>query len=262
MDDMLIDGKGLIKDYGKAQKTRALHGVDIKLVRGEFASLIGPSGCGKSTLLSILGALDRPTEGTMMIAGHDLSGMNDLQLALFRNKRIGFVFQAHHLLPEFTALENVLIPSWIESGTADSKRRERAVDLLERVGLRERLNNLANNLSGGQQQRVSIARALINEPDIILADEPTGNLDSEATEHIYELLRDINRTMGTTFLIVTHDRHIAEKSNRVIEMLDGRILDDYKTSDVSRDDLWKRLAPCNCKCPDTCTDDSHGQSAR
>lgn len=247
MDNILLQGFVLIKDYGEVQKTRALFGLDIILNKGEFASLIGPSGCGKSTLLSILGTLDKPTEGQLFFNGQEINTMTDNELALFRNKSIGFVFQAHHLLPEFTALENVLIPSWIESGKADNQKKERAMELLTTVGLADRMNNPANNLSGGQQQRVSIARALINEPDLILADEPTGNLDSEATEQAYALLRDINKTMGTAFLIVTHDRHIAEKSDRVIQMLDGRIISDYLTAGIEKDILWKELAPKNCK---------------
>lgn len=247
MDSILLQGKGLIKDYGTVQKTRALFGIDIILKRGEFASLIGPSGCGKSTLLSILGTLDKPTEGQLFFNGLEINKMTEDELALFRNKSIGFVFQAHHLLPEFTALENVLIPSWIESGKADVKKKERAIELLNTVGLGDRMNNPANNLSGGQQQRVSIARALINEPDLILADEPTGNLDSEATEQAYALLRDINKMMGTAFLIVTHDRHIAEKSDRVIEMLDGKIQKDYQTASKEKEALWEELAPKNCK---------------
>jgi lipoprotein-releasing system ATP-binding protein len=246
-DSILLQGMNLIKDYGQAQKTRALFGIDLTLHSREFASLIGPSGCGKSTLLSILGALDKPTEGSLFFNGRDLSQMTDNELAIFRNKNIGFIFQSHHLLPEFTALENVLIPSWIESGSADIKKKARAIELLETVGLGERMNNPANNLSGGQQQRVSIARSLINEPDIVLADEPTGNLDSEATEQAYDLLREINKKMGTAFLIVTHDRHIAEKSDRVIEMLDGRIVDDYITAFKNKDQLWNHLAPVNCK---------------
>ena len=247
MDKILIEGQGLIKDYGITQKTRALFGIDLKLNHGEFASLIGPSGCGKSTLLSILGTLDKPTEGRLFFNGQEINKMTDDELALFRNKSIGFVFQSHHLLPEFTALENVLIPSWIESGRADVKRKQRAIELLKTVGLGDRINNPANNLSGGQQQRVSIARALINEPDLILADEPTGNLDSEATEQTYTLLREINKLLGTAFLIVTHDRHIAEKSDRVIEMLDGKIISDYLTAGKEKEALWKELAPKNCK---------------
>lgn len=229
MDNILIRGENLIKEYGAAIKTRALDAVNIQLNEGEFASLIGASGCGKSTLLNLLGALDRPTEGKLYFKGKEFSNMNEFELAQFRNRRIGFVFQFHHLLPEFTALENVLIPSWIESGVVNQKKEKRAIELLETVGLKEKIRNPSNHLSGGQQQRVSIARALINNPDLVLADEPTGNLDSESTEQVYDLLRKINRELGMAFLIVTHDRHIAEKSDRIIEMKDGRPINDYLT---------------------------------
>ena len=173
--------------------------------------------------------------------------MDERELAEFRNQNIGFIFQSHHLLPEFTALENVLLPTWINNGKVTLERQERAKELLEIVGLKDRMNNLANNLSGGQQQRVSIARSLINEPDLVLADEPTGNLDSDSTEQVYELLRQINRDLKMAFLIVTHDRHIAEKSDRIIEMKDGKILRDYLTKDKTEDELWEQIAPANCK---------------
>lgn len=247
MADILLRGNDLVREYGETIITKALNHVDIKLNRGEFSSIIGPSGCGKSTLLNLLGALDRPTGGKLYFRDKEFSGMTDEELATFRNQNIGFIFQFHHLLPEFTALENVLLPTWIESGVATSKKEGRAKELLELVGLKERMNNPANNLSGGQQQRVSIARALINEPDLVLADEPTGNLDSDSTEQVYELLREINQNLGTAFTIVTHDRHIAEKSDRVIEMRDGQIIDDYLTKEKNAQDLWKRLAPANCK---------------
>jgi lipoprotein-releasing system ATP-binding protein len=247
MADILLKAEGLIKDYGISQKTRALQGIDLTISSGEFSSLIGPSGCGKSTLLSLLGALDRPTEGRLFFNGQELSTMSETQLASFRNQNIGFIFQAHHLLPEFTALENVLIPSWIESGRADVRKAARAKELLETVGLADKMNNPANNLSGGQQQRVSIARSLINDPTIVLADEPTGNLDSESTEQVYSLMRTINECLGTAFLIVTHDRHIAEKCDRIIEMLDGRIRDDYMMAGLSGDLQRERMTPETCQ---------------
>ena len=247
MDNTLLIGQNLVREYGTEVITRALDDVSVKLNVKEFASIIGQSGSGKSTLLNMLGALDRPTSGKLLFRDKDLSGMNDLEMAQFRNRNIGFIFQFHHLLPEFTALENVLLPTWIESGKADRKREARAMELLELVGLKDRMKNMATNLSGGQQQRVSIARALINDPNLVLADEPTGNLDSDSTDQVYELLRNINRDLGMSFLIVTHDRHIAEKSDRVIEMKDGRIINDYKTKDRLPEDLWECLAPNNCK---------------
>lgn len=247
MDKILLRGENLTKEYGISVVTVALDNVSVALNGGEFSSIIGQSGCGKSTLLNMLGALDKPTRGSLYFRDKDLLQMNDTELAAFRNSNIGFIFQSHHLLPEFTALENVLIPTWIESGNADRKKEIRAKEILELVGLKERMNNLANNLSGGQQQRVSIARALINNPNLILADEPTGNLDSDSTDQVYELLRQINKDLGLAFLIVTHDRHIAEKSDRVIEMSDGRIVNDYKTSEKMPEELWGCLAPENCK---------------
>lgn len=247
MDKILIRGEKLTRDYGTVIKTRALNEVDIQLDEGEFISIIGASGCGKSTLLNLLGALDRPTGGQLFFRDREFSGMKDDELAQFRNKKIGFIFQFHHLLPEFTVLENVMIPTWIESGTVNQKKEEKAIRLLETVGLKDKIRTLSGNLSGGQQQRVAIARALINEPDIVLADEPTGNLDSESTEQVYDLLRSINRDAGMAFLIVTHDRHIAEKTDRIIEMKDGRILRDYLTKDKTEDALWREIAPPGCK---------------
>lgn len=247
MDKLLLQGKNLVREYGTTIITKALNDVDVTLNRGEFASVIGQSGSGKSTLLNMLGALDRPTRGSLYFRDREFSSMSDEELAAFRNQSIGFVFQFHHLLPDFTALENVLMPTWIQQGVTSMKHEKRAKELLEIVGLKDRMKNLANNLSGGQQQRVSIARALINEPDLVLADEPTGNLDSDSTEQVYELLRQINRDLGTAFTIVTHDRHIAEKSDRVIEMSDGKIIDDYLTASKKGADLWATLAPHNCK---------------
>ena len=247
MDKILLSGENLIKEYGTTVKTRALHGVDLTLQEGEFASIIGASGCGKSTLLNLLGALDRPTEGKLYFKDKEFSAMSETELASFRNQRIGFIFQFHHLLPEFTALENVLMPAWIERGKADMSKENRAVELLETVGLKDKIRTPSGNLSGGQQQRVSIARALINDPALVLADEPTGNLDSESTEQVYALLRQINRDFGMAFLIVTHDRHIAEKSDRIIEMKDGKIISDYASAAMPADSLWQRLAPVNCR---------------
>jgi len=247
MDNVLLQGQNLVREYGTTIITRALDDVSVQLHDKEFASIIGQSGSGKSTLLNMLGALDRPTRGSLLFQNKNLSQMNDLELAEFRNRNIGFIFQFHHLLPEFSALENVLLPTWIESGVADRKKENRAKELLALVGLEDRMKNMANNLSGGQQQRVSIARALINDPNLVLADEPTGNLDSDSTDQVYELLRNINRDLGMSFLIVTHDRHIAEKSDRVIEMKDGRIVNDYNTSEKLPQELWECLAPHNCK---------------
>ncbi|MGB4660388.1 MAG: ABC transporter ATP-binding protein, partial [Mobilitalea sp.] len=193
-----------------------------------FNSIIGQSGSGKSTILNIMGTLDKATSGDVIIGGTNIKNMKINQLADLRNRTIGFVFQFHYLLPEFTALENVLMPYRIQNGRVTKEIMEKAEATLKFVGLEKVKNNMANKMSGGQQQRTAIARALINNPKMILADEPTGNLDSDSTENIYELFRSINEEFKTTFLIITHDRRIAEKADRIIEIKDGRINLDIK----------------------------------
>ena len=219
----ILELKNINKIYGKEIKTQVLYDVNLSFGQGSFNSIIGQSGSGKSTLLNIMGTLDKPTEGTVIIDGKNASEMSVRQLAALRNDVIGFVFQFHYLLPEFTALENVLMPYEIKSGKPTREVIEKATDYMKLVGLEGVKNNLATRMSGGQQQRTAIARALINEPRIILADEPTGNLDSDSTETIYELMREINEKTGTTFIIITHDKKIAEKADRIIEIKDGRI---------------------------------------
>ncbi len=213
------------KIYGEDTKfpTQVLFDINTSFEEGSFNSIIGQSGSGKSTLLNILGTLDKPSNGTIMINGVDSSKMKKNALAKLRNETIGFIFQFHYLLPEFTALENVLMPYKISKRAITKDVIQRANELLDLVGLSKVKNNLAINMSGGQQQRTAIARSLMNQPKIILADEPTGNLDSDTTEQIYELLRKINEKFKTTFIIITHDRHIAEKADRIIEIKDGRI---------------------------------------
>jgi lipoprotein-releasing system ATP-binding protein len=245
MADLALDGIGKI--YGTAVRTMALRGINLAVRAGEYMAVIGRSGSGKSTLLNIIGTLDRPTAGVMRVDGRDLFTADDDALADFRNRTLGFIFQFHHLLPEFNALENVLLPYRILHGRADAAAVKRAVELIERVGVGPRMLNRASNLSGGEQQRVAIARSLINQPRIILADEPTGNLDSETSEAVKELLRDINRDFKTTFIIVTHDRHIAASCDRVVEIEDGAVKRDFLTADMSEDENWARLAPCNCR---------------
>jgi lipoprotein-releasing system ATP-binding protein len=235
------------KVYGTAVPTVALRGVGLSIRAGEYVAIIGRSGSGKSTLLNIIGTLDRPTAGVMRYDGRDLFAADDDALAEFRNRTLGFIFQFHHLLPEFNALENVLLPYRIRHGRADAAAVKRAVDLIERVGVGPRMTNRANALSGGEQQRVAIARSLINQPRVILADEPTGNLDSETSEAVKDLMRDINRDLKTTFIIVTHDRHIAASCDRVVEIEDGAVKSDFLTADLSQDENWARLAPCNCR---------------
>ncbi len=226
--NQILELKNINKIYGTDIKTQVLYDVSLSFEKGTFNSIIGQSGSGKSTLLNIIGTLDKPTSGDLYINGMNMNKMNANQLADYRNETIGFVFQFHYLLPEFTALENVLMPYEMKHGKANKEIIKKAEEYLDLVGLSKVKNNLATKMSGGQQQRTAIARALINEPKIILADEPTGNLDSDSTETIYELLRKINKEFGTTFIIITHDRRIAEKADRIIEIKDGKINLDIK----------------------------------
>ncbi|MDD2534064.1 MAG: ABC transporter ATP-binding protein [Eubacteriales bacterium] len=211
------------KIYGGSVTTQVLYDIDLAFKSGTFNGIIGQSGSGKSTLMNIMGTLDRPTTGTITINGRRTENMTANQLADLRNETIGFIFQFHYLLPEFTAIENVLMPYLIKYGAASREIKARAAELIDLVGLTKVKNNLATKMSGGQQQRTAIARALIMNPAIILADEPTGNLDSDTTETVYQIMRDINERFKTTFIIITHDRHIAEKTDRIIEIKDGRI---------------------------------------
>lgn len=217
-NDISIATHNLTKLYG--QDVRALDGVSISIARGEFLAVMGPSGSGKSTLLNLLGALDRPTKGQILIDGQDMARIKDLDG--FRAQSVGFVFQMHNLIPTLNALENVEVPM---QGQVHSKRkrRQRARDILKLVSLDDRSSHLPSQLSGGQRQRVAIARSLANQPAVILADEPTGNLDSDTTEVIYDIMRKINSQFRTTFIIITHDRKIAEKTDRIVEIRDGRI---------------------------------------
>lgn len=221
----IVELNNINKIYGESTKypTQVLYDVNLTFEEGSFVSIIGQSGSGKSTLLNILGSLDKPSSGSILINQIDTSKMNKTQLAKLRNETIGFIFQFHYLLPEFTALENVLLPYRISKQPITDEVLNRANELLTIVGLQNVKNNLAVNMSGGQQQRVAIARSLMNNPKIILADEPTGNLDSDSTEQVYDLLREINMKYHTTFIIITHDRKIAEKADRIIEIKDGKI---------------------------------------
>ena len=205
------------------ERTPVLKGVDLILDPGEMVALLGASGSGKSTLLAIVGLLLRPTAGTIAIAGERVEGLLEAKRALFRNRRLGFVFQFHHLLPDFTATENVAFPAAAPAGAISMAMRERARDLLQRVGLSDRMDFLATRLSGGQKQRVAIARALMNGPDLVVADEPTGNLDRESAGQVLGLLNDVNRQDQTTFLICTHDEHVAEGCTRHITLSDGLV---------------------------------------
>ena len=225
---MFIEGKNLVKKYGKGEATVfALDHTEFGIEKGEIVVILGPSGSGKSTLLNIMGTLSKGSSGTLYINGINVEGMNKNELADLRNSELGFIFQFHYLLPEFTVIENILMPYSISGKKVNKEILERANELIDLVGLTKVKNNMATDLSGGQQQRAAIARALINSPKIILADEPTGNLDSNTTNDIYNLLRDINKKYNTTFVIITHDNRIAEKADRVIEVLDGNIIKDY-----------------------------------
>jgi lipoprotein-releasing system ATP-binding protein len=211
-------------NVGTPVEVEVLHDIDMSLSKGEFVALIGPSGSGKSTLLNIIGLLDRPTKGRLFIEGQETSTLDDAATTRLRGHSIGFVFQYHYLISAFTARENVMMPLLVEHAFPDDAMRARAHELLARVGLTERENNLANNMSGGQQQRVAIARALAMNPALILADEPTGNLDSASANAVFEMMRQMNVDNGTTFLIVTHNMTLARRCDRIIEVVDGRIV--------------------------------------
>jgi lipoprotein-releasing system ATP-binding protein len=223
--DKVLTLQGIRKVYnvGTEVEAEVLHGVDLDLGHSEFCALIGPSGSGKSTLLNIIGLLDRPTAGTLMIEGHDTGALDDKALTQLRGSTIGFVFQYHHLISAFTALENVMMPMLVQRGFPDAAMRTRAEDLLAQVGLTRWRNNNAMSMSGGQQQRVAIARALAVNPAIVLADEPTGNLDTKSADTVFELMRSVNKASGTSFLIVTHNMALAKRCDRIIEVVDGRI---------------------------------------
>jgi lipoprotein-releasing system ATP-binding protein len=222
----LVEARELTKNYEEGGNiARVLKGVDLQVSRGELVALLGPSGSGKSTLLNILGTLMRPTDGSLKVLGESLIGADDLILTEFRNRHIGFVFQAHLLLPDFTALENVVFPAAARHGRERREDKARARELLDRVGLSDRRDYLASQLSGGQKQRVAVARSLMNAPELVLADEPTGNLDRESADRVMELLTDINSSDGTGFLISTHDEKIAARCRRQVHMVDGRIAD-------------------------------------
>jgi lipoprotein-releasing system ATP-binding protein len=217
----MINAKNIHKSFGELE---VLKGVDLTVNKGEIVSIVGPSGAGKTTLLQILGSLDKPNEGEVLVDGIDFSKLNEKELAAFRNKHIGFIFQFHQLLPEFTALENVLIPALI--ARKDKKKSEqKAKEILAYLQLTDRMEHKPNELSGGEKQRVAVARALINEPLLILADEPSGSLDSKNRDELHKLLFDLRDKFGLTIVIVTHDKELAALSDRVIKMKDGRVIE-------------------------------------
>ena len=216
----MLTGKNIYKRYGSLE---VLRGVNLEISKGEVVAIVGPSGCGKSTLLHILGSLDKADMGEIVINNTGLNLLSGNKLAAFRNKHIGFVFQFHHLLPEFSALENICIPGWL-AGRNKNEVREKAEGLLKILGLVNRNENKPNQLSGGEQQRVAVARALINNPDIVFADEPTGNLDSANAQELHGLFFDLRKQFNQTFLIVTHNEELSQLSDRVLHMKDGLIV--------------------------------------
>jgi lipoprotein-releasing system ATP-binding protein len=217
----------LRKVFNGQVPTEALRGITLQFRRGEFASIVGPSGSGKSTLLYLLSGLEKPTSGRVEFDGVDLTTLNERALAEFRNRRMGFVFQFHFLLPEFTATENVAMPLLI-AGINRREALDKAAELLKRFGLGHRLRHYPSQLSGGEQQRVAIARALVNDPDILFCDEPTGMLDSKNAQALYELLREVNAERGQTILVVTHEREFAQRTDRIIQLQDGQVIADER----------------------------------
>lgn len=216
----MIIGKKITKAYGQLQ---VLRGVDIEIAAGEVVSIVGASGAGKSTLLHILGTLDRADSGSVTLRDANLQTLSDKNLASFRNQHIGFVFQFHHLLPEFTALENICIPAYIQKAN-EADTQKRAIELLDLLGLKARAEHKPNQLSGGEQQRVAVARALINKPDVIMADEPSGNLDSDTSKELHQLFFDLREEFNQTFVIVTHNEELAQMADRKLVMQDGLII--------------------------------------
>jgi lipoprotein-releasing system ATP-binding protein len=226
--DVVVRLQGVRKAFnvGTGIETEVLHGIDLTLHRGDFCAVMGPSGSGKSTLLNIIGLLDRPTSGLLQMAGEETTLLADQALTRLRGHHIGFVFQYHHLISAFTALENVMMPLLGAAGFPNPEMRERAEALLESVGLTPWKNNMANNMSGGQQQRVSLARALAMNPALLLADEPTGNLDTQSADAVFALLRRINQEQGTTVLLVTHNPQLGQRCDKTIQVVDGLIRTD------------------------------------
>ncbi len=229
-DAPLVSVEHVAKLYGLDAPTSALCAVDLRIDRGEFLAIVGPSGSGKSTLLNLLGLLDRPSSGRVVLDGVDTTGMTNRQLTAMRAKLLGFVFQFHHLLPAFTAIENVMLPRWGDDGFPSPELRARAEELLRGVGLGHRLDRRTGQLSGGEQQRVAIARALVAAPALVLADEPTGNLDTASSDDAFRLLRRFHDERATTFVIVTHDPRIAAQCDRVVSIVDGRIAGDRRAT--------------------------------
>jgi len=235
MVDTLLSLKGVRKQYGEVVVTEVLRGIDLTISKGEFTAIMGASGSGKSTLLNQIGLLDRPSSGTIELLGQRIEHLPNDERTRLRNQSIGFVFQFHHLIQAFSILTNVMMPLSIRSGGFREEHQKLALSILDRIGLSHRASDPPNQLSGGQMQRVAIARALVHRPELVLADEPTGNLDSKTADSVFSLLRKFNEEESTSFLIVTHDPRMAERCDRVIRIRDGLISDDGDPSRV----LWK-----------------------
>ena len=235
----MIDIKNITKSFGSLQ---VLKGINLHINKGEVVSIVGPSGAGKTTLLQIIGTLDSPDSGDITIDGIDVRKLNQKKLADFRNKHIGFVFQFHQLLPEFTAIENIMIPAFI-AGMSKSEAKKRAMELLDFMGLADRAKHKPNELSGGEKQRVAVARALVNNPSVILADEPSGSLDSQNKAELHQLFFDLRDKMGQTFVIVTHDETLASITDRTIRMEDGRLAQEPLPQDAPSEDLSSQNTP-------------------
>jgi lipoprotein-releasing system ATP-binding protein len=221
-----LEGVRMSYGVGTPVEAEVLHGIDLSIMQGAFDALTGPSGSGKSTLLNLIGLLERPTSGNVYVQGENTSVLDDARLTAMRGRAIGFVFQFHHLIPAFSALENVMMPLLLDRGRRDAEMEERARALLKDVGLGQAMGKKPSELSGGMQQRVAIARALSMRPSLVLADEPTGNLDTKTANEIFDLLRQFNQRFGTAFLVVTHDARLAARCDRNIELVDGRIVRD------------------------------------
>ena len=235
--DLIVETFDLTRIYGNGEEVRALDGVNIEIYEGEIVAIMGPSGSGKSTLLHLIGALDLPSDGRILIAGQDLAQVKNLDR--FRNETVGFVFQLHNLIPTLTAHENVEVPLY-EQKLSGKRRRERAREMLELVGLGDRAKHLPGQLSGGQRQRVAVARALVTDPALVLADEPTGELDAETSAEIIGMMQRLNQELGTTFIIVTHDPAVARQTDRIIELASGRVAREHRVGSPFEED-WKEL---------------------
>jgi lipoprotein-releasing system ATP-binding protein len=246
----IITARGLVKRFGQLVQTEVLHGIDVAFEKGGLTAVIGPSGSGKTTLLNIISLLESPTEGELVIEGRDFSAGDINRYAGYRNAHIGFVFQFHYLLPEFTALENILLPYWIGRGRPPAALTDRALGLMRDMAMLHVKDKYPNQISGGEQQRVAIARALVQEPKIVFADEPTGNLDRETGSAVLGIMTGMIKDLGTTLVMVTHDREIALKADRILELVDGRICKDFRLAEKGERTAREMLEDRGCDLDD------------